>query len=116
MRILHTADLHLKQDDKKTVEALKEVLKEAADQKVDILTIGGDLFDTPADAETLRPKLRSLFEDNPFEIIAIPGNHDEEVYQNNLRFGNDLEVLTDTPYATRESRFNPKLMISCTLF
>jgi DNA repair exonuclease SbcCD nuclease subunit len=69
---------------------------------VDLLTIGGDLFHTPEDAEALRPELREMLKGNPFEILAIPGNHDEDVFRENLRFGNDLEVLTDTPLSSKE--------------
>jgi exonuclease SbcD len=99
LKILHTADIHLRQDDSETVEALEQVLAEAKANNVDLLTIGGDLFDSPEDAESLRPQLRDLLKDNPFDILAIPGNHDEDVYRENLRFGNDLQVLTETPYA-----------------
>jgi len=102
LKILHTADVHLKRDDPKTVEALKQVLNKAEEVDIDLLTIGGDLFDSPEDAEALRPELRELLKDNPYNILAIPGNHDEDVYRENLRFGNDLKILTDTPYATRE--------------
>jgi DNA repair exonuclease SbcCD nuclease subunit len=102
VKILHTADVHLRQDDSETVEALKQVLNKAEELNVDLLTIGGDLFDTSEDAEALRPELRELLKGNSFDILAIPGNHDEDVYRENLRFGNDLEVLTDKPYATRE--------------
>lgn len=38
---------------------------------------------------------------NPFDILAIPGNHDEDVYRDHLRFGNDLEILTETPFESR---------------
>jgi DNA repair exonuclease SbcCD nuclease subunit len=102
VKILHTADIHLKQDDPRTVEALQTVLDKAEELGVDVLTIGGDLFHTPEDAEALRPRLRDLFRDNSFDIIAIPGNHDEEVYRENLRFGNDLDVLTETPFSAEE--------------
>lgn len=84
------------------MEALETVLETAAAEDVDLLTIGGDLFDTPEDAEELRPRLRELFSGNPFDILAIPGNHDEDVYRENLRFGNDLKVLTETPLSSRE--------------
>lgn len=100
MKILHTADVHLKEDDSNTVEALEHVLEKAEEQDVDLLTIGGDLFHTPEDAEALRPRLRDIFKNNSFDILAIPGNHDEEVYRENLRFGNDLDVMTDEPYST----------------
>lgn len=102
MRILHTADLHLREDDSRTVDALEAVLAAAAENEVDLLTIGGDLFDSPADAESLRPRLRELFSGNPFDILAIPGNHDADVYRENLNFGNDIEILTGSPIATAE--------------
>lgn len=97
MNILHTADLHLRQDDEQTIGALEELLTTARDQAVDLLTIGGDLFDSPDDAEALRPTLREYFSGNPFEVVVIPGNHDKSVYRDNLRFGNDLRILTETP-------------------
>lgn len=99
MRILHTADVHLRKNAPEAIEALRRVLATAETRGVDLLTIGGDLFDSPADAEALRPELRDLMEDNPFDIVAIPGNHDKDVYRENLRFGNDLEILTETPYS-----------------
>lgn len=102
MKILHTADLHLRTDEEKTVDALRDVLQKAAANDVDLLTIGGDVFDSPGDADALRPELRDLLTGNPFDIVAIPGNHDEDVYRKNLRFGEDLDVLVETPYsATR---------------
>lgn len=97
MKILHTADIHLREDAPETVAALKQVLAQAESNDVELLTIAGDIFDSPADAEALRSELRDLLKDNPFDILAIPGNHDEDVYRDNLRFGNDLEILTDTP-------------------
>lgn len=64
------------------------------------MTIGGDLFDSERDAEVLRPKLRRLFNGNPFEIVAIPGNHDKEAYSANLDFGPDLKIATTEPFVT----------------
>lgn len=102
MKLLHTADVHLGKDDSRTVDALRQVVAEATTHDVDVLTIGGDLFDSPTDAEALRPELRELLSDNPFDIIAIPGNHDEDVYRENLRFGNDLQILAETPCSSIE--------------
>jgi len=62
------------------------------------LTIGGDLFDSERDAEVLRPELRRMFSGNPFEILAIPGNHDTEAYSANLDFGPDLKIATAEPF------------------
>lgn len=102
LKILHTADVHLHKDDSRTVDALREVLSVAEANDVNLLTIGGDLFDSPEDAEALRPELREILKGNSFNILAIPGNHDEDVYRDNLRFGNDLRVLTDDPCSSVE--------------
>ncbi len=102
MRLLHTADVHLREDDDRTIEALKTVLDTAAENEVDLVTIGGDLFDSPGDANALRPRLRGLFSDNDFDVVVIPGNHDADVYRDNLEFGQDLEVLVDDPLERRE--------------
>jgi len=44
VKILHNADVYLKQDDPQTVDALEKVLEKAEELEVDLLTIGGDLF------------------------------------------------------------------------
>lgn len=100
--MLHTSDVHLSRKNKRTLEALGEVLNVAKKNKVDVLTIGGDLFESEEDAEALRPELRTkIFSGNDFEIIVIPGNHDSEAYRKNLDFGSDLDVLTKKPFDTR---------------
>jgi len=98
MRILHTADLHLSEDKPKTIAALDELLKLAEEQTVDLMTIGGDLFDSLEDAEALRSKLRSKFFNNRFKILSVPGNHDIEAYAGNLDFGRDIEIVTEKPF------------------
>lgn len=98
IRILHTSDLHLSKKRKETVEGLHEVLRVAKEHEVDVLTIGGDLFESDKDAEVLRPHLRKVFSDNKFDIVAIPGNHDREAYRKNLSFGSDLKILTQEPF------------------
>lgn len=101
MKILHTADVHLRDDDPNTIDAIEEIIETAEREEVDLLTIGGDLFDTPEDAESLRPQLRTLFSDIPFDIIGIPGNHDAEVYDENLQFGSDIKTLVQDPFESR---------------
>jgi DNA repair exonuclease SbcCD nuclease subunit len=99
IRLLHTSDLHLSRKNERTIEALKEVLNVATQNKVNVLTISGDLFDSEEDAEALRPMLRSkMFSGNDFEIIVIPGNHDSDAYRKNLDFGSDFRVLTKAPF------------------
>lgn len=98
MLILHTSDLHLSEDKPKTITALDELLRLANERSVDLMTIGGDLFDSVEDAEALRSQLRRKFTNNSFDIISIPGNHDIEAYALNLDFGPDITIATEKPF------------------
>ena len=100
MKIIHTSDLHLAEDRPETLKALTEVLQVCRRESVDLLTIAGDLFDSEADADTLRPRIREVFSGNDFSILAIPGNHDRDAYQENLDFGSNLEVMVQEPLQT----------------
>lgn len=92
--LLHTADVHLRRYDGDRWDALAAVLDRAEDRSVDVVTIGGDLFDRPSDVETLRPRLRTeLFANRPFEILLIPGNHDESAFRRDLFFGEPCTVV-----------------------
>ncbi|KXB07724.1 hypothetical protein AKJ51_00430 [candidate division MSBL1 archaeon SCGC-AAA382A20] len=102
MKILHASDLHLQEENERTIDALREVLSVGRENEVDLVTIGGDLFHSREDAEVLRPQLREIFTDNPFKVLAIPGNHDEGAYRGNLNWGPDLEVATEKPFEIRE--------------
>jgi len=96
MKILHTADMHLRglNDERwKTLEKLIDVGKK---EKIDVLVISGDLFDEGIDAERLRPHIRELFSKTGFKILIIPGNHDEGSFETGLYFGEDAIVLNDT--------------------
>jgi DNA repair exonuclease SbcCD nuclease subunit len=104
IRLLHTSDLHLSRKNKRTLDALQEVLNVAAQNKVNVLTISGDLFDSDEDAEALRPTLRSMFSGNDFEIIVIPGNHDNGAYRKNLDFGSNFRPLTKAPFDVIKDR------------
>lgn len=97
MRILHTSDLHLNEDRPETLRALEKILETAEGEDIDLLTIGGDLFDSEEDAEALRPELRDVFSEDGPEVLAIPGNHDEEAYREDLNWGSGIEVATEEP-------------------
>jgi DNA repair exonuclease SbcCD nuclease subunit len=96
MKILHTADIHLREygDDRwKTLQKLIEIGKQ---QKVEIFAISGDLFDKDTDAENLKPRIREIFSGTSFKrIILIPGNHDSESYKGGMYFGADVSILTN---------------------
>lgn len=98
-RLLHTADVHLAATDDERMAALRTVLRRAAAEEVDVLTIGGDLFDRPADVENLRPTLRNdLFTDRDYDILLIPGNHDVSAFRGDVFFGDACTVVTETPF------------------
>lgn len=97
MKILHTADLHLSNQKKQTVTALETILNLANELDVDLITISGDIFDSPEDADNLRPKLRTLLSNLDFPIISIPGNHDEDCYNDDLDFGSNFKIQTKRP-------------------
>ena len=95
MKILHTADIHLREynDDRwKTLQKLIEIGKQ---EKVESFVISGDLFDKGIDAEILRPKIREIFSNTGFKIILVPGNHDSESYKSGMYFGEDAFILTN---------------------
>lgn len=97
MRLIHTADVHLRRDRPATIEALDAVLAVAEDHSVDLVTIGGDLFDRPADVDDLRPELRARFDAYPGSVLLIPGNHDADAFGRNLDFGRGVTALVHPP-------------------
>lgn len=102
MKILHTSDMHLREDKHERIQALRAVLGLAEREAVDVVLIAGDLFDSDVAANRLRPQLREILSGNPFKILVIPGNHDEHAFEGDLYFGDDVEVLINKPFATRE--------------
>jgi DNA repair exonuclease SbcCD nuclease subunit len=105
MKILHSADIHLKEykDERwKTLEKLVEIGKK---EKIQALVISGDLFDKNLEAESLKPKIRELFSGNNFKILLIPGNHDQNSYKD-MYFGEDVTILNtpDNPFKYEDIR------------
>lgn len=97
MRILHTADLHLDSEAPETLAALDTLLETATDESVDLLTIAGDIFDSPEDASRLRTDVSDRCSGLPFDIVVIPGNHDADIFEQAFDLGTDLEVLRGEP-------------------
>jgi exonuclease SbcD len=102
MKILHTADWHLgdrlgridRTDDlRRAVERVADYCRE---DQVDVLLVAGDLFSELSRPDGLRESiehLRGVFE--PFllrggTIVALTGNHDNEIFCQTLRFVMDL--------------------------
>ncbi len=95
MKILHTADIHLTEENDERWKTLQQLIEIGKKEKIDIFAISGDLFDKDIDAEKLRPIIREIFSNTGFKIIIIPGNHDIDSYSSGLHFGEDLFILTD---------------------
>ncbi|MHA1448420.1 MAG: metallophosphoesterase family protein [Candidatus Hodarchaeales archaeon] len=109
MKILHTADIHLSERNPETLRSLELIIELAKKIGVDLLTIGGDLFDTYKDAEALRIEVRKCFSGLDFPVIAIPGNHDNKVFKKSLDFGTSFQALTVEPveiYASTDENIN----------
>lgn len=102
MKLLLTADLHLKSDNPERLQALKNILELADSKDVDYLLIAGDLFDANVDVEDVKPEVRDLFSDNSFQTYAIPGNHDQNAFREEDYFGDDIDILRTTPYSQKQ--------------
>ncbi|HEX6756365.1 MAG TPA: exonuclease SbcCD subunit D [Mycobacteriales bacterium] len=85
MRFLHTSDWHvgktLKGHDRlpEQREVLAEVVRIAADQRVDAVLVAGDLYETAtpgADAQQLVVRTLLALRDTGAQVVAIAGNHD----------------------------------------
>ncbi len=106
MRILHTADIHLREVEDERWKTLEKIVEIGRKEKVSFLIISGDLFDRGFDAERLRPKIRKILSGNGFEVLIIPGNHDRDSFKTGLFFGEDTRILSDPfmPFETENVR------------
>ncbi|PIX27279.1 MAG: DNA repair exonuclease [Chloroflexi bacterium CG_4_8_14_3_um_filter_45_15] len=97
MKILHTADIHLREYNDERWEALQKLIEVGKGNKIDIFIICGDLFDKDVDAENLRPQIRETFSNTGFKVLIIPGNHDKDSYKSGMYFGEDVFILGNSP-------------------
>ena len=86
MKFLHTSDLHLgkKLEGVDRLEEQKEVLDEIVDickrEKVDVVLVAGDVFDTfvpPAEAEKVFFDWATHLAEDDRKVVMISGNHDD---------------------------------------
>ncbi|HBQ21791.1 MAG: hypothetical protein A2Z91_04715 [Deltaproteobacteria bacterium GWA2_38_16] len=90
LKVLHTADLHLgthfpslgnygPEREKDFLTTFSSIIKLSLDQKVDLVLIAGDLFDSPHPSlnlfGTVKAELEKLIDAN-IPIALIPGTHD----------------------------------------
>jgi exonuclease SbcD len=95
MKILHTADIHLREYNDERWQTLQRLIAIGGKEGIEIFVISGDLFDRGIDAEGLRPHIRELFSETGFTICLLPGNHDSDSYGGGMYFGEDTFILTD---------------------
>jgi len=98
MKVLHTADIHLREYQDERWEALVKLVEIGRQNAVELFVICGDLFDGGVDAESLRPQIREVFSNTGFKVLIIPGNHDKDSYSSGMYFGADAVVLGDSPF------------------
>lgn len=104
MKLMYFTDPHLKGrnparrlDDypSEVLGFFEEAKQVAIDEELDVVLIGGDIFDTPKISQRLYNKLARILEDFPCHIVAVPGNHDI--------FGMNADNLEDTMLASLEA-------------
>ncbi|UCD06561.1 MAG: metallophosphoesterase [candidate division WOR-3 bacterium] len=98
MKILHTADLHLRKGHDAGIEVLSWLVGKAGELEVDACIIAGDLFDSDTDATLMRQKLRNLFDSATCKFIVLPGNHDENSYGPDFDYGRNVIQFTEKPF------------------
>lgn len=76
-RLLHAADLHLSGEHRDYgLSVFADLIETAHRERADYLLFCGDLFDTYADAESLKGEVRKAIGTPPFEFLYLPGNHE----------------------------------------
>lgn len=95
MRIVHTADLHLRNTEDERWSALVDILNKAGELKAGALVVSGDMFDRSVDALVLKSPLRDLFEKRSFPVFILPGNHDGRGLAAGDYFGPGVTVMSE---------------------
>ncbi len=90
MRVLHTADLHLKEGEDDRLVILEELIQKANESKVGAFIIAGDLFESDKDAAILRSMVKSIFDQCRSPVIVIPGNHDPGSFGPDYDYGRNV--------------------------
>lgn len=107
MKILHTADIHIRELNDDRWQTFLEIILTAKSEKIDVLVISGDLFESDADANKLRAKFREFFSEKIFDVILIPGNHDQNAYPDGVFLGDRIHIIRNPlePIKIRNATF-----------
>lgn len=93
MKILHTADIHLREYNDERWEALCKIVELGNEKNVDAMMICGDLFDRTVDAIRLKSKVRELFSELSYMIFIIAGNHDSKSFESGSFLGPNVVII-----------------------
>ncbi|RMG62365.1 MAG: hypothetical protein D6715_12335 [Calditrichaeota bacterium] len=93
IRLLHSADLHLRRVGDERWQALQALIQKGNEQGVNALFISGDLFDSGVKAVQLRAEIRAELEQAAFPVYIIPGNHDQQAYPEGTFLGGNVHLI-----------------------
>jgi exonuclease SbcD len=111
MKILHTADWHLgdrlgRQDRTEDLQrAIERIARYCEQEKADVLLVAGDLFSELSRPDGLRASIDHLndvflpFLSRGGTIVALTGNHDNEIFSQTLR--SVLSLAAPSPLRSR---------------
>jgi hypothetical protein len=80
-RLMYVSDIHLRRT--RSDNLCRQVLESARSSEIDVLLLGGDLVDGPAELGKLCDLVGALCEVAP--VLAVGGNHDRQVGMNRVR-------------------------------
>jgi DNA repair exonuclease SbcCD nuclease subunit len=95
MKILHTADIHLRTAGDERWRALRTIINVADTEGAGLVVISGDMFDRGVDAHTLKVPIRELLQECRAKIVILPGNHDALALAAGDYYGANVHVLAD---------------------
>jgi len=95
-KLIHTADVHLREYQDHRWQALEEILETAKRKQASLLTISGDLFDQDTFAQQLREKIRTLFSKYEYQIVILPGNHDSNSFNSGEYYGENVHLINNS--------------------
>lgn len=107
MRILHTADVHLKTAGDLSI--LQTIIRTAADKKCAAILIAGDLFDQQSAGLATEQAIPQIFQEFEGEILILPGNHDYEILQGKKSLSRNSMILNSREFIIRRKLDNAEL-------
>jgi exonuclease SbcD len=104
MKLLHTADIHLKKDDNDRLQIFEWMVDKAGENNIDYFIIAGDLFDSNTDAIELRSHVKKIFDRGQTKFLLVPGNHDIDAYGETCDYGENAVQFYKTPFEIMEDQ------------